>query len=235
MLDIILLLILAAVTWCVAGEGVWGGGLVLLSVVFSGLLAMNFFESLAGLFPSSGTMAYFSDFVCLVGIFGVSVTLLRMATEYLMPVYVEVLPLLYDVGRWAMGLATGYITMAFMATAIQTAPLPRDLAGKEPTLDDKMFFGIGPDIQWLGFTQFVSEKIFTGGQIFDGERFPQVLERGDAEGNIQIWSSFPMRYAARREQFIATGGAGSPTGGSAPKPSAPSAPPPGGGGGGPAF
>ena len=153
----------------------------------------------------------------------------RMATEYLMPVYVEVLPLLYDIGRWAMGLITGYIVVAFMATAIQTAPLPRDLAGNEPTLENKMFFGLGPDVQWLGFTQFVSENILTTGSIFDGEQYPQVLELGNQDENIKTWSSFPMRYARRREQFIASGGGGAPS--AAPTPPAPPSGPPSGGGG----
>ena len=38
----ILLLVVVAVTWCVAGEGAWGAGLTFLCVLFAGLLAMNF-------------------------------------------------------------------------------------------------------------------------------------------------------------------------------------------------
>ena len=47
MIDILMLLILAVVTWCVASEGAWGAGLTFLSVLFAGLFAMNWFEPLA--------------------------------------------------------------------------------------------------------------------------------------------------------------------------------------------
>ena len=212
MLDIILLVILAIVTWCVAGEGVWGAALVFLSVLLSGLFAMNFYEPVADLLSSGGSWDYYWDFIALVGLFALGVTLLRLATEYLMPVYVEVLPLLYDVGRWVLGFGAGYITMGFLAAAIHTAPLPREFLGFAP--ERKLLFGLAPDRQWLALTQYASEHVYTSGRIFDGEQYPSLLEAWqNTSSDIQreqlmaTWSSFPMRYAARREEFIRTGGA----------------------------
>jgi len=43
MIDLLLILIIAGVTWAVAAEGPWGSAMVLFSVVLSGLLAMNLF------------------------------------------------------------------------------------------------------------------------------------------------------------------------------------------------
>ena len=228
MLDLILLGVLALVTWCVAGEGVWGAALVLLSVLFSGFIAMNFFEPVAALLSSGSSWDYYWDFIALVGLFAVLVSVLRMTTEYLMPVYVEVLPLLYDIGRWALGFATGYVTMAFLAAAVHTAPLPREFLGFVP--ERPMLFGLAPDRQWLALTQFVTEHIYSGGRIFDGEQYPTVVERwqsstGDADRQRQMatWSSYPMRYAARRSEFIRSGGAAPAAPGT---PSAPTAPAP---------
>ena len=48
MIDLLLILIIAGVTWAVAGEGPWGAAMVLFSVIVSGLLAMNLFEPVAG-------------------------------------------------------------------------------------------------------------------------------------------------------------------------------------------
>lgn len=232
MLDFILLAILAVVTWCVSGEGVWGAALVFLSTLFGGLIAMNFFEPLANLLSSGGSWDWYWDFLALVVLFGGSVTLLRMATEALMPVYVEVLPLLYDVGRWVLGLATGYVTMAFLATALHTAPLPREFLDFKP--EQPMLFGLGADRQWLAFTQYVSENVYRSGRIFDGEQAPAIPEKWqkagdyDKPGLITTWSSFPMRYAARRSEFIRSSGAAPVLPSTLPPPVAPS----GGGGGG---
>ena len=41
-------------------------------------------------------------------------------------------------------------------TSLHTAPLPRSFFGIDPGPSRKMFFGMGPDIQWLAFNQFVS-------------------------------------------------------------------------------
>ncbi|MFV0445771.1 MAG: CvpA family protein [Planctomycetaceae bacterium] len=236
MIDIALLVVLAIVTWCVAGEGVWGAALVFLSALFSGFIAMNFFEPIAGMLSSGGSWDYYWDFVALVGLFTACVFGCRLLTEYLMPVYVEVLPLLYDVGRWAFALGAGYVTMAFLATALHTAPLPRDFLGFSP--ENKMLFGLAPDRQWLAMTQYATERIYSRGRIFDGEQYPTIPERWqrsssefDREKLMATWSSFPMRYAFRREEFIRTGGAPPAA------PSVPVAPAPSGGGGGgrPAF
>jgi hypothetical protein len=238
MIDIALLIILGIVTWCVAGEGVWGAALVLLSVLFGGFIAMNFFEPIAAMLSTGGgSWDYYWDFIALVGLFAVSVTLFRMATEYLMPVYVEVLPLLYDVGRWAFGFGAGYITMAFLAAAVHTAPLPREFAGWAP--EQEMLFGLSPDRQWLAFTQYATEQIYEKDRIFDGERYPTVPEAWQAASSdfdkdrlMATWSSFPMRYAHRRQQFVRSGGTPAP----APAQTAPQpAPSSGSGGGTPNF
>ena len=47
--------------------------------------------------------------------------------------------------RWTCGLATGYVTVAFLLTALHTAPLPREFLGFSG--EKKNFFGIGADRQ----------------------------------------------------------------------------------------
>lgn len=228
MLDLALLVILALVAWCVAGEGVWGAALVFLSTLLGGLIAMNFFEPLANLLSTGGSWDWYWDFFCLIGLFAGSVTLLRMATEALMPLYVEVLPLLYDVGRWLLGAATGYLTTAFLAVALQTAPVPLEALGVQPDLREKLLFGLGPDRQWLAFTQYASEKVYRSGRIFDGEQAPAIPEKWQQAGDFEkerlmlTWSSFPMRYAARRREFLRSGGAPPIPASAAPLPPAPS-------------
>ena len=73
-----------------------------------------------------------------------------------MPTYVEVQPLVYNIARWGLAAATGYIVVAVLMTSLHTAPLPRFM-GFDPGPGRKQFRP-RPDIQWLALTQYVSEK-----------------------------------------------------------------------------
>lgn len=206
LIDLVLLAIVLYVTWNVASEGAWDAVATCLSVIFAGMLAMNFFEPCASFmersFSSSPPWSLLWDPISLVGLFIVFYSCLRFANEYLAPTYISIPGLANDAGRWAGGVLTGYVTMAFLLTALHTAPLPREFLGFRP--ERKNFLSVcAPDRQWLGFTQYVSEKPFRQsgqGRIFDGPRF----ELGDQPNDI--WPSFPIRYATRRELY-ATGGA----------------------------
>jgi hypothetical protein len=206
----ILLLILAAVTWCVAGEGAWGAGLTFLCVLFAGLLAMNFFEPVANVLDEMGpAIQDYSDVVALVGLFTLFTFLGRLATDNISPTDIEFDARIYNVSRWLFALATGYVTMAILLTALHTAPLPRSFLGFSPERSN-LFDAVAPDRQWLGFTQHVSEKVLRWKRIFDGPKFQM-------PGTDQkIWPSFPIRYATRRQDY-ALGRKPSSIGGTAPQ------------------
>jgi len=243
--DLILLAILGGVTWMVSNDGAWSAGVTFLCTLLAGLLAMNFFEPLAILL--TGAMSeweYRWDMVSLVGLFVGFVFLLRLATERFVPTYIQVPAMVDNVARWAFAFGTGYVTMAFLFTAVHTAPLPREFLGFRP--EKAMFWGLAPDRQWLGFTQYVTEKAFARydrnigysgtkplPHAFDAEYLPIPLGDGNTYSNT-IFPSFPIRYAMRR-------------GGAAVAAAAPALPPPrpapapapatpgGTGGGGPAV
>ncbi len=205
MIDILLLAILGIVTWCVASEGAWGAGFIFVSVLLAGLLAMNYFEPLATFLTnniaSSGAWRQRWDSIALVGLFVAFIFLFREVTVRIAPAYMQVHPLVHEIARWSFALMTGYIAMAFLLTVLHTAPLPREFGGFTP--ERANFFGaVAPDRQWLGFTQYVSEKSMrngTMGHIFDGPEytFPQHQN--------SVWPSFPIRYATRRGQAAAGG------------------------------
>jgi hypothetical protein len=235
MIEIILAAVVLGVTWLVASDGPHGAAITFVSVILSGLLAMNFFEPLA-LFLTDNILGSYDwqhrwDIVAFLGIFSGGVFALRALGERLLPTYAELDTLVYEIARWGFSLATGYVTMAILLTAMHVAPLPREFLGFAP--ERKNFFQItAPDRQWLGFTQYVSERslkrVLPGGMvpIFDGATAPRIPED---PGTAQVWSSFPMRYAARREQFTTgTGTSQRPDAGPAPPPP-PAAPRPGGG------
>lgn len=220
MIDVLILLVIAGVTWCVASEGPWGAASTFIAVLLSGLLAMNFFEGLAGMFPASVEWQNRADIIALLGLFAAFVAGLRFAIDYLMPTQAEVQPIVYDGVRWVLGAATAYVTASILLTALHTAPLPREFLGfraERPNLFDTA----APDRQWLAFTQHASEHIFTTGNAFDATTFEKYPGSG-----VGTWSSFPIRYAERREKY-ASGRAASaistapPSGGAPPPPPTP--------------
>jgi hypothetical protein len=234
MIDILLLVIIGVVTYCVASEGPWGAASTFVAVILAGLVAMNYFETVAGLFPATIEWQARADIIALLGLFAAGVTGLRMGAEYLMPTQVEVHPLAYDAGRWGFGALSGFVTAAIVLTSLHTAPLPREFLGF--TAERNNFFELGgvenaPDRLWLAFTQHASENIFTTGNVFDRSVYERY--RGRA-GGAESWSSFPIRYADRRERYASSGvvaaGAGTSSApGSANAPPPPVTPTPGGG------
>lgn len=249
MIDLVLVAVVAVVTWFVASEGAWSAGVTFLCVLLSGLLAMNFFEP-ATLLASRSLPAWDArmDMICLVGLFAAFVSLFRLLGERFAPTYVALPAMVEQGGRWLFGLASGYVTMAFLLTALHTAPVPREYLGFTPERPNLL--GIAaPDRQWLGLVQYVTEKGFGRYDLalaagappgtphaFDAP-YLQIGQGASAYPNT-IWPSFPIRYAMRREQF--SGGATTlqpsiPAPAAPPVGAAPMSPAPSGGGAGPGF
>jgi hypothetical protein len=186
----------------VASEGAWGAASLCLSVLFAGLLAMNFFEPLATFLESNVSSAWAThwDVIALVGLFALFIFLLRTAGEYLQPRFLQLPTLVYEIGRWSAAALTGYVTIAFLLTALHTAPLPREFMGFRPERNN-FFNAAAPDRQWLGFVQYVSEHVLRKGnenRIFDGPQYAVPTQPNTT------WPTFPLRYAMRR-QSLATG------------------------------
>lgn len=201
-IDIILLLIWLAVTWCVASDGAFNAGITCIIVIVSALLAMNLFEPAAEIGQSiftNITWQYRWDIVALLGLFMVFTLALRYALEWVAPIYHQMEGRANEVGRWGFGLITGYIMMAFLLTALHTAPFPREFIDFKPERNN-FFDTLAPDRQWLGFTQYASETVFATGpypNIFDGP----VADFVDQDAANTVWPSFPIRYATRRQVF----------------------------------
>lgn len=205
-IDLAILGVWGLVTWCVAGEGAFGAALNCLAIVTGGLIAMNFFEPFANFgeryILTGGGWSFYWDVIALVGLFAASVSALRFLFDYFTPLRFELVSLGEEVGRWFFGAFGGYTTMAILLTALHTAPLPREFWGFTPERRN-LFNVMAPDRQWLGFTQFVSENAFAqAGQprVFDGPVSDFIQNPGDNNRN-RVWTSFPIRYATRRDQY----------------------------------
>lgn len=225
MIDIILLAIFGIVVWMVASDGPWSAAIAFVSVLLSGLAAMNYFEPLANLLQSTVAGSYDwqnrLDIMVFGGLFAAGVFGLRTIGETLLPTYADLHGPVYEAGRWGFGVLTGYLLTAIICMSLHLAPLPREFLGFTPERGNLL--GMAPDRQWLALTQYVSEKsmrhVRRDGRpiIFDGAVFPS---NPDDPSTTQTWSAFPIRYAARRQKY-ASGGAPTVQSSAPPPPVAP--------------
>ncbi len=231
--DVMLVGVVGLLTFLIAQDGPWNAILTFFAVVFGGLLAMNFYEPLAVILGrQSAWMETRADIISLLGLFSVFVFLIRLGLDHVAPTNLELPDLAYKIGQWAFGFATAYVTMAIIATSLHTAPLPRKFLGFTP--ERKNFLGAtSPDVQWLGFTQYVTEHVFARRvrsadalvryRSFDGktEKFPD-------SPSLDVLPTFIIRHATRRQRI---------SGQLAAAPAPVAGPPPGStsGGVGPAF
>ena len=104
-IDLIVLSSSRGCVWALTSEGLWGAALMFFNVVFSGMIAFNFYEPLAKLIDSTGINWGFSDTLCILGLFCISVGLLRMTTETIAPAMVRFPMPVYHIGRlyWGWG------------------------------------------------------------------------------------------------------------------------------------
>jgi hypothetical protein len=181
-ISILLLVIFISVAFAVWAEGTWGGLIMLLNVLLAASLATAWYEwVVAWLEPRAASYTYLLDFIAIEGLFCLLLLLFREITDrvsrtrvrFRKPVELAVGPI--------VALLTAWVTVCFTATALHTAPLPRDLI--QPTPEARMFFGLSPDRRWLAWVNGVTAK----------GPFARPNHGFDPE------SDFILRYADRRK------------------------------------
>ncbi len=147
-------------TYVVTSEGLWGAALVFFNALFSAMIAFNFYEPLARLVDSTGINWGFSDTLCMLGLFCVSLVAFRIITETIAPVMVRFPMPVYHVGRLAFGLGAAAVTMAVVILSFHAAPVHKKIFG---SIDhtSKPPFGLGLDHLWLSFYQYETGAVFS--------------------------------------------------------------------------
>jgi uncharacterized membrane protein required for colicin V production len=190
LLNVLLLVIFFACVACLYTEGLWGNAIGLINVVTSALLATNLFEPLAGwLERQAPTFSYVWDFLALWGLFGLFMVILRVATDLLSRVRVRFLKIADQIGGAVLSLWTAWVIVCFTAMSLHTAPLARELLRGSFQPEQRMFLGLAPDRQWLGFVQSTSLGQFSRSGTEKGKSEQTVF---DPQGE------FMPKYATRR-------------------------------------
>src|SRR6185312_7376501 len=158
LIDVILVALILLMTYVVSSEGLWGAALVFFNVLFSGIVAFNFYEPLAKLLNYKYIDAY-ADMLCMMGIFIVTMIIMRLTTESIAPSMVRFPMPIYHIGRVLFGLLASALTIAILLLAFDTAPVHKKVFGTI-TYESKPPFGLGLDHQWLAFFQYTTGQVF---------------------------------------------------------------------------
>jgi hypothetical protein len=147
-------------TYVVTSEGLWGAALVFFNVLFAAMIAFNFYEPVANLVDSTGINWGFSDTLCMLGLFCITLTALRMTTETIAPVMVRFPMPVYHAGRLVFGLGAAAVTIAVVLLAFHAAPVDKKIFG---AIDHKTKppFGLGLDHLWLSYFQYETGAVFS--------------------------------------------------------------------------
>lgn len=174
--NLVIVGLIAGLTWALTSEGLWGSVLMFFNVLFGGLIAFNFYEPLAKLLDGTGIGWGFSDTLCLLGLFIIATFLLRLITESLAPAMVRFPSIVYQLGRLVFGFGGAVMTVAILLVAFETAPVHKKIFG---VIDFKTKppFGMALDRKWLGFVQYTTGLVFA--EHVPGTRDP-FGEFGDA-------------------------------------------------------
>jgi hypothetical protein len=152
--DLTVLILVLGITYALASEGLWGAALSFMNALFSGLIALNFYEPLAALIAQAEFLSGFADTLSLLGLFTASLLLLRLTTDYLGPTMIRFPTPIYHLGRWLFGFAAACVTMGILLLGFHTAPVHKRMFYGAYPYDKKPPFGMGLDWQWLGFFQY---------------------------------------------------------------------------------
>jgi len=178
---------------CLYTEGLWGNAIRLINVITSALLATSLWEPAASwVEDQASSYTFLIDFVVLWGLFVFFMVVLRLATDFLSKVKMRFPSIADTIGGLLLSVWTGWVMVCFLMMTLHTAPLARNFAGDYFQPETRMFLGMAPDRQWLGFTQRMSLGPFCRSGTEEGVNERTIF---DPKGQ------FMPKYASRRAEL----------------------------------
>jgi hypothetical protein len=193
LLTVLMLVVLFACVAMLYTNGMWSNAIMLINVVTSALLAINFFEPVASwLDHSQPSYTYLWDFLSLWGLFVVFMSITRALTDKVSLVKVRFLGLADRIGSPVFALWIGWVMVCFTMMTLHTAPIAREFLFGGFKADDHMVLGLAPDRQMLGFMQ----KMSLGAYCRSGN--PDDWREGQEKYAFDPHGEFMPKYATRR-------------------------------------
>ncbi|WP_435021922.1 hypothetical protein TA3x_002632 [Tundrisphaera sp. TA3] len=160
-IDLIILALVAGITYALMSEGLWGAALMFFNSLFAALIAFNFYEPLAQLavdnFPEM--LQPYADSLCMMLLYIIPLVLLRLATESIAPTMVRFPTPVYHLGRIVFGVGAALITIAMLILGYQASPVQKKMLGVMD-YQYKPFYGVRFDRDFLAFFQYTTGYTF---------------------------------------------------------------------------
>jgi hypothetical protein len=185
-INLVIVGLILGLWYALISEGLWGSALMFFNIVFGGMIAFNFYEPLAAMLDRTGINWGFSDTLCMLGLFCVSVLLLRMTTETIAPAMVRFPTPVYHAGRLLFGLGGALVTMAIVILSFHAAPVHKKIA-YVVDYDSKPPFQLGLDHQWLGFFQYETGDVFARYGVGQRDPYGTYGHFGDQRDRVQVF------------------------------------------------
>jgi len=203
---LLLFVIFIAIAATLYPEGMWGNALMLINVVTAALLATNYWEPVSRMLESAApTFTYFWDFLALWGLFAIFLGIMRAVTDMLSRTKVRFIKIADNIGSGFFAAWVGWVMVCFVAFTLHTAPLARNFffGGFDPQA--RMFAGLAPDRQWLGFVQWASRGPLSRTQSQgEQQRGAYGADSSPAEQKLAVFdrrAEFIPKYATRRQNL----------------------------------
>ena len=113
-------------------EGLLTAFAMLCNVLLAGFITFNFWEPLADILApvfSGMFLAGYEDFICMMGLFAVTLGALRTATNVFANVLVQFPQTIQRTGGFLVGMLVGYLTWGFLVCVFQTMPWHQNFLG----------------------------------------------------------------------------------------------------------
>jgi hypothetical protein len=129
-------------------QGLWGCLIALVNTLFAASLASVSYGPIVNLVaPSLSSYVYLLDFVVLWTVFCVALGIAGELSRLVSRTAVPFDPLVERIGAPLVAVLTAWIAMAFTASTLHAAPVPKDVV----KADAGMFLGLAPDRGWLAW------------------------------------------------------------------------------------
>jgi hypothetical protein len=159
-IDLIITILILGMTYALTSEGLCGAALTFFNVLFSALIALNFYEPLAQmLVDNASAMASYADVLCLGGLFLVTFIILKIVTEKIAPTMVRFPTPVYHIGRLVFGAGASIMAAAFLLLVFHVSPVDRHMFGVID-YNYKPPWGFGLDRKMLAFFQYSTGNTF---------------------------------------------------------------------------
>jgi uncharacterized membrane protein required for colicin V production len=178
-------------------EGLWSNTISLVNIIVSGLVAFGFYSPMVIWLDemTDGKYTYWLDFVCIWGLFTVTMMVTRTVTRLASDTRMRFKNPIDPVGGPLVGFIAAWVLATFMAASLHTSPMPADAFGGKLVYSDSdvasAWAVTSPDLAWLRFVERVSTAPAFGSsetkQRFSAKAFVKIYEDhrakfGNADG-----------------------------------------------------